>query len=80
MKWFSDKWKHNPLLPVKYRRYPLLAGVAAGLWVLVFFYLARMIINLIQGDRQVAAFSILWSGVCFILWTILHKWAQQRSS
>ena len=66
------------LLPETYRRWPLLAGVAAGLWVLVIFYLGRMLITLMRGYPKAAAFSLLWSIVCLALWSILHQWARTR--
>lgn len=70
---------HNPLLPAAYRRWPLLAGVSAGLWVLVLVYLARMILNLVWGNGTIAFFSFLWSLVCFFLWSMLHGWAIRKT-
>ena len=51
--------QRKALLPGAYRRWPLLAGVAAGLWVLVVFYLGRMLVTLWQGHGKAAAFSLL---------------------
>jgi hypothetical protein len=70
---------HNPLLPAAYRRWPLLAGVSAGLWVLVLVYLARMILNLVRGNGTIALFSFLWSLVCFFLWSMLYNWAIKKT-
>jgi len=70
---------HNPLLPAAYRRWPLLAGVSAGLWVLVLIYLARMILNLVRGNGTIALFSFLWSLVCFFLWSMLYSWAIKKT-
>ena len=67
-------------LPEAYRRWPLLAGVAAGLWFMVLVYIVRLVLNLIRGDSQTAAFSFLWSVVCLILWTLLHNWARRRQA
>ncbi len=62
-------------LPPGYRRHPILAGVAAGFWVLVFYYLGRMVVSLFQGDNRVALFSLLWCVISFILWIVMHFWA-----
>ena len=70
--------QRKALLPGAYRRWPLLAGVAAGLWVLVVFYLGRMLVTLWQGHGKAAAFSLLWSLVCLVLWSLLHQWARTR--
>lgn len=67
-------------MPEAYRKWPLLAGVAAGLWVLVVFYLGRMLITLWQGHGKAAVFSLLWSMVCLALWSLLHKWARAQRS
>jgi len=66
------------VLPQAYRRWPLLAGVAAGLWVLVIVYLGRMLLNLVQGDGKTASYSLLWSVVCLGLWRLLHNWARKQ--
>jgi len=71
---------HNPLLPAAYRRWPLLAGVSAGFWVLVLAYLIRMIFNIVQGNGTIALFSFLWSMVCFLLWGLLHNWAIKKTA
>lgn len=63
-------------LPGAYRQWPLLAGVAAGLWVMVFAYLGRMVLSLIQGNVRTALYSLLWSAVCFVLGNLLHNWAR----
>jgi len=78
MSWIKKYTRHKTLLPEAYRRWPLLAGVAAGLWVLVLFYLVRMLISLFQGYGKAAAFSLLWGLVCLALWSTLHWWAQGR--
>ena len=62
-------------LPGAYKRWPLLAGVAAGLWVMVLAYLIRMALGIVSGHSGTAAFSLLWSAVCFVLWSLLHRWA-----
>lgn len=67
-------------LPAAYRRWPLLAGVAAGLWFMVLLYLVRMALSLFRGDSQTAAFSLLWSAVSFVLWSLLHNWARKRQA
>ncbi|MBN2290463.1 MAG: hypothetical protein JXQ83_14105 [Candidatus Glassbacteria bacterium] len=74
----TDKYSQRKVLPAAYRRWPLLAGVAAGLWVLVLFYLGRMLVTLWQGHGKAAAFSLLWSLVCLALWSLLHRWARNR--
>ena len=61
-----------------YRRWPALAGVAAGLWVLVIMYFGRMLVYLIRGDHRVAGLSLVWSIVCLLLWRLLHAWAMHR--
>ncbi len=71
---------NNPLLPAAYRRWPLLAGVSAGLWVLVLIYLARMILNLVRGNGTIALFSFFWSLVCLFLWGLLHGWATRKTA
>ncbi|HUU28554.1 MAG TPA: hypothetical protein VM123_12155 [archaeon] len=76
MKWQDKRSRRESLLPEAYRRWPLLSGVAAGLWFLVLLYLVRMILKLFQGDRTTAFFSLLWSMVCLVLWTLLHYWAK----
>jgi len=67
-------------LPGAYRRWPWLAGVAAGLWILVVYYLLRLVYSFIQGNRRTALFSLLWSAICFILWNTLHNWARRQRS
>ena len=67
-------------LPGAYKRWPLLAGVAAGLWVMVLAYLVRMIFSMLRGDSYTAWFSLLWSIVCFALWNLLHRWARKYPS
>ncbi|MBW7996373.1 MAG: hypothetical protein FVQ81_07380 [Candidatus Glassbacteria bacterium] len=64
-------------LPGAYRRWPLLAGVAAGLWVCVIAYLGRLVLSLIHGHGETALFSLLWSALCFVLWGLLHNWARK---
>ena len=76
----SKGLRHNPLLPAAYRRWPLLAGVSAGLWVLVLVYLVRMILNIVQGNSTIAFFSFLWSVVCLFLWGVLHGWAVKKTA
>jgi len=81
--WMKRKGKsswHNPLLPAAYRRWPLLAGVSAGLWVLVVAYLVRMIFNIVRGNGTIAFFSFLWSVVCLFLWSLLHNWAIKKTA
>lgn len=65
-------------LPGAYKRWPLLAGVAAGLWVMVLAYLVRMVLGIVSGHGGTAAFSLLWSAVCFVLWSLLHRWARSK--
>ena len=71
---------HNPLLPAAYRRWPLLAGVSAGLWFLVLVYLVRMVLNLIQGNGTIALLSLVWSMVCLLLWSLMHGWAMKKTA
>ncbi|MEA2063973.1 MAG: hypothetical protein U9P14_09775 [Gemmatimonadota bacterium] len=68
------------LLPPAYRRWPVLGGVAAGLWLLVLFYIVRMLVFLWQGNGKTAVFSLAWSILCLLLWTLLHRWAQRRQA
>ncbi len=65
-------------LPGAYKRWPLLAGVAAGLWVMVLAYLVRMVLSMVSGQSDTALFSLLWSAVCFVLWNLLHRWARNK--
>ena len=65
-------------LPGAYRRWPLLAGVSAGLWVMVLAYLVRMMLSILSGQSGTALFSLLWSAVCFLLWSLLHRWARKH--
>lgn len=65
-------------LPRAYKRWPILAGVAAGLWVMVLAYLVRLVYSLVTGNPDTAAFSLLWSVVCLVLWTLLHNWAKKH--
>jgi hypothetical protein len=67
-------------LPGAFKRWPLLAGVAAGLWVMVLAYLIRMILSLISGEVTTALFSLLWSVVCFFLWSLLYRWARRHQA
>ena len=67
-------------LPAAYRRWPWLAGVAVGLWFMVLVYLARVVLSLVRGDSQTAAFSLLWSALCFVFWTLLHNWARKHQA
>ncbi|OGG00327.1 MAG: hypothetical protein A3F83_08100 [Candidatus Glassbacteria bacterium RIFCSPLOWO2_12_FULL_58_11] len=78
MKWIDNRRHLNPLLPKAYRRWPLLSGISAGLWLLVLVYLVRMILSLIRGDQSTAFYSLLWSLVCLILWTLLFQWARHK--
>lgn len=68
------------LLPQAYQRWPALAGVAAGLWLLVLMYLGRMLYYLVQGERKVAGFSLLWCVICYLLWRLLNNWARKRTA
>ncbi len=72
--------KQAAKLPGAYKRWPLLAGVAAGLWVMVLAYLVRMVLSLISGETVTALFSLLWSSVCFILWNLLYRWARKHQA
>ena len=78
MSWIEKYLHYKALLPEAYRRWPLLAGVAAGLWILVLYYLGRMLVTLFQGHGKAAAFSLLWCIVCLALWSMLHQWARTR--
>jgi len=65
-------------LPGAYKKWPPLAGVAAGLWVMVLAYLVRMVFSTLRGDSYTAIFSLLWSVVCLVLFTLLHRWARRQ--
>ena len=78
MKRKDNRTSLNSLLPKAYRRWPLLAGVSAGLWLLVMAYLVRMILSLLRGDQSTAFYSLLWSLVCLILWNLLSQWARHK--
>lgn len=67
-------------LPGAYKRWPLLAGIAAGLWILVLSYLVRMILSLVSGESATAVYSLLWSAVCYFLLNLLHRWARKRQT
>jgi len=63
-------------LPRGFHRWPVLAGVSAGLWLLVLFYLGRAVFYFFQEDHRLAWFSVMWSIICLGLGQILYIWAK----
>lgn len=65
-------------LPGAYRRWPVLAGVAAGFWILFIIYLGRSAYYFFRHDSYLAGLSLVWSILCLGLGQILHAWARNR--
>jgi hypothetical protein len=63
-------------LPGAYRRWPVLAGVAAGFWILFLIYLGRSAYCYFRHDHYLAGLSLVWSIICLGLGQILHAWAR----